>query len=203
MKVRLPLAVPAVVALVLLAIAGAGCHAPKSSAQPVDAAAVTVSVSPVVQQQVTRTLRLTGSLIAEEEAEVAAETAGAWCTTPVERGTAVQEGDALVRIAPMRGRRLCPRGRGECRAARSAPGAQAGRAVRRRARAGSRGRQGDERAGPDRLRPDPHPARATGGVPGGVRPAARAGRGDAQPVRGRPATTPRSCTGSTPPPAPG
>jgi multidrug efflux pump subunit AcrA (membrane-fusion protein) len=62
-------------------------------------AVVAVAVAPVVQQQVTRTLRLTGSLIAEEEAEVAAETGGRVVATPVERGAGVREGDALLRIA--------------------------------------------------------------------------------------------------------
>jgi RND family efflux transporter MFP subunit len=71
----------------------AGAHTEGS--EPV----VAVAVVPVVQQQVTRTLRLTGSLTAEEEAEVAAETGGRVVATPVERGAGVAEGDALLRIA--------------------------------------------------------------------------------------------------------
>ena len=42
---------------------------------------------------------MTGTLAAQEEAEVAAEVQGRVVATPVERGTRVAEGDALIRIA--------------------------------------------------------------------------------------------------------
>jgi len=48
---------------------------------------------------VTRVLRVTGSLMADEEAEVAAETAGRVIETPVERGSRVDEGSPLVRLS--------------------------------------------------------------------------------------------------------
>jgi membrane fusion protein (multidrug efflux system) len=47
---------------------------------------------------VTRLLRVTGSLTADEEAEVAAETAGRVIETPVERGSRVDEGSPLLRL---------------------------------------------------------------------------------------------------------
>jgi len=46
-----------------------------------------------------RFLEVTGTLAAQEEAEVAAEIQGRVIATPVERGTRVAEGDALIRIA--------------------------------------------------------------------------------------------------------
>ncbi len=48
---------------------------------------------------VTRVLRVTGSLMADEEAEVAAETTGRVVETPVERGSRVSEGSPLVKLA--------------------------------------------------------------------------------------------------------
>lgn len=48
---------------------------------------------------VTRLLRVTGSLTAGEEAEVAAETAGRVVETAVERGSRVEEGSPLVRLS--------------------------------------------------------------------------------------------------------
>jgi RND family efflux transporter MFP subunit len=50
-------------------------------------------------QPVTRLLRVTGSLTADEEAEVAAETAGRIVETPVERGSNVAAGAPLVRLS--------------------------------------------------------------------------------------------------------
>ncbi len=48
---------------------------------------------------VTRVLQVTGSLTADEEAEVAAETAGRVVETPVERGSRVAEGSPLLKLA--------------------------------------------------------------------------------------------------------
>ncbi len=53
--------------------------------------AVAVSATEAVEQPITRFIRATGSLTAEEQADVAAEIAGRVVATPVERGTA---GDA-------------------------------------------------------------------------------------------------------------
>ncbi len=58
-----------------------------------------VSVATVSERTLSRFLTVTGTLTAEEEAEVAAEIAGRVVETPIERGTLVPSGAALVRIA--------------------------------------------------------------------------------------------------------
>jgi membrane fusion protein (multidrug efflux system) len=52
------------------------------------------------EQPIARFIRATGSLMAEDQADVAAEVAGRVIATPVERGTAVTEGTVLIRISP-------------------------------------------------------------------------------------------------------
>ena len=64
------------------------------------AAAVTVSVAAATEQPIVRFLKVTGTLAAEEEAEVAAEVQGRVIATPVERGTRVAEGSDLIRVSP-------------------------------------------------------------------------------------------------------
>jgi RND family efflux transporter MFP subunit len=56
--------------------------------------------SVVESRSIDRYLRLTGSLAADAQAEVSAETAGRVIETPVERGTRVSQGALLVRISP-------------------------------------------------------------------------------------------------------
>ncbi len=63
-------------------------------------AAVAVSATAAAEQPITRFIRATGSLTAEDQADVAAEIAGRIVATPVERGTAVGEGAVLVRVSP-------------------------------------------------------------------------------------------------------
>ncbi len=63
-------------------------------------AAVAVSATAAAEQPITRFIRATGSLTAEEQADVAAEVAGRIVATPVERGTAVASGAVLVRVSP-------------------------------------------------------------------------------------------------------
>ena len=58
-----------------------------------------VAVTAVVEQPITRFIRVTGTLAAEEQADVAAETQGRVVATPVERGTRVNDGADLIRIA--------------------------------------------------------------------------------------------------------
>jgi RND family efflux transporter MFP subunit len=62
---------------------------------------VSVAVTPVAaaEQPITRFIRVTGSLTAEEQSDVAAEVAGRVVGTPVERGTAVTSGAELIRIS--------------------------------------------------------------------------------------------------------
>jgi len=58
-----------------------------------------VASAAAVERPIRRFLEVTGTLAAQEEAEVAAEVQGRVIATPVERGTRVAEGDALIRIA--------------------------------------------------------------------------------------------------------
>jgi RND family efflux transporter MFP subunit len=91
----------AVLALTLAA-ASAGCSTaaetapdPGKAPEPIEVAAV-----PVETRSIDRFLRVTGSLVADAQAEVSAETAGRVIETPVERGTRVAQGALLVRISP-------------------------------------------------------------------------------------------------------
>jgi RND family efflux transporter MFP subunit len=62
-------------------------------------APIDVTAQPVIERSITRTLRVTGSLTADEQAEVSAETSGRIIKTPVERGSHVGQGALLVQIA--------------------------------------------------------------------------------------------------------
>jgi len=62
-------------------------------------APVETTTAPVEERVLSRFLTVTGTLTAEEEADVAAEVAGRIVATPVERGTQVASGSLLVRIA--------------------------------------------------------------------------------------------------------
>jgi len=59
-----------------------------------------IATAPVEGRSIDRYLRVTGSLVADAQAEVSAETAGRVIETPVERGTRVAQGALLVRISP-------------------------------------------------------------------------------------------------------
>ena len=87
---------------VAAAAAGAACSAGDAKAKERAAAPPTVQVSPVAatEQPIARFIRATGSLMAEEQADVAAETAGRVVAAPVERGTPVTQGAELVRLSP-------------------------------------------------------------------------------------------------------
>ena len=71
----------------------------ESAAAPAAPAPIAVATVAAVEQPIARFLQVTGTLAAEEQADVAAETAGRVIATPVERGTAVPEGGTLVRLA--------------------------------------------------------------------------------------------------------
>jgi RND family efflux transporter MFP subunit len=61
-----------------------------------------VSVAPVeaTQQLIARFIQATGTLMAEERADVAAETGGRVVAAPIERGTAVGQGAMLIQLSP-------------------------------------------------------------------------------------------------------
>jgi RND family efflux transporter MFP subunit len=83
--------------LLLTVLTAGGCTSNRSTSQPADAPApIAVQAVPVVEKPVIRRLRVTGTLAADEDADVAAETAGRVMATPVERGSRVREGDPLV-----------------------------------------------------------------------------------------------------------
>lgn len=88
----------------LLTLAGpallAACSSGRAEAPPPAAATpLTVKVAAVEVRPIARFIRVTGTLMAEEQAEVAAETSGRIVATPVERGTSVGAGSTLVQIA--------------------------------------------------------------------------------------------------------
>lgn len=63
------------------------------------AAAIHVAAAAATEQPIVRFIRATGSLTAEDQADVAAEVAGRVVATPVERGTAVAAGAELIRLS--------------------------------------------------------------------------------------------------------
>lgn len=100
-RVSCPLSlVPVLMAALLATGCGTAGSADTKAAEPMSAA---VSVMPVaaVEQPIARFIRATGSLMAEEQADVSAEIGGRIVATPVERGTRVQTGTELVRISSL------------------------------------------------------------------------------------------------------
>jgi RND family efflux transporter MFP subunit len=93
--------------LVAAALLAAGvcltaCSAADGKTKATEAVAVApVSVAPaeVTTQPIKRYIRATGTLVAEEQSDVAAETAGRVVSTPIERGSVVAAGAELVRLS--------------------------------------------------------------------------------------------------------
>jgi RND family efflux transporter MFP subunit len=90
--------------LLSVAILNSGCGG-DSSADARSAATSATEITPIavataiaVERPITRFVAVTGTLTAEEQAEVAAEVSGRVVATPVERGSRVIEGSELVRI---------------------------------------------------------------------------------------------------------
>jgi RND family efflux transporter MFP subunit len=82
------------------ALSSAACSGePTVAAALPEAAPVAIQVAQVERQPIDRFLRVTGSLAADEQADVAAETGGRVIGTPVERGTRVTAGAVLIRIS--------------------------------------------------------------------------------------------------------
>src|SRR6186997_3355712 len=82
------------------ALLSAACSGERTSAATLpQPAPVTIQVAEVRSQSVDRFLRVTGSLAADEQADVAAETGGRVIATPVERGTRVSAGTVLIRLS--------------------------------------------------------------------------------------------------------
>src|SRR5262249_10979387 len=90
------------VSLMAASVLSAACTTAGQASDRKEAPPAPVSVSPVeaTERPLARFIRATGSLAAEDQAAVAAETAGRVVGTPVERGTPVSEGAELVRLSP-------------------------------------------------------------------------------------------------------
>jgi RND family efflux transporter MFP subunit len=78
---------------------GGGANPEASAATSSNARTVAATTAVAVARPITRFVTVTGALAAEERADVAAEIAGRIVSTPVERGTHVVVGGALVQIA--------------------------------------------------------------------------------------------------------
>jgi membrane fusion protein (multidrug efflux system) len=84
-------------ALITACSAADGKTTEKETAAP--SARVAVAPAAAVERPIARFVRATGTLIAEEQAEVAAETSGRVVATPVERGSRVGQGAELIRLS--------------------------------------------------------------------------------------------------------
>ena len=78
---------------------GAGANPEARTAGAADVPAVAVTTAVAIERPVSRFVAVTGTLAAQEQADVASEIAGRIVSTPVERGTLVSAGAALVQIA--------------------------------------------------------------------------------------------------------
>src|SRR4029450_625327 len=91
-----------VAALILAAgslSAACSSETPAAAATPATPEPAVVTTAAVESRPIERHLRVTGSLLADEQAEVSAELAGRVTATPIERGTRVPAGAVLVRIS--------------------------------------------------------------------------------------------------------
>jgi membrane fusion protein (multidrug efflux system) len=87
--------------LAAAALASGACSSGDAKAREQQAAPPLVPVSAVTatERPIARFIRATGSLMAEEQADVAAETAGRVVAAGIERGTPVSQGAELVRLS--------------------------------------------------------------------------------------------------------
>jgi membrane fusion protein (multidrug efflux system) len=94
--------VPGIALILSGSLLTAGCSTTAETAPEADKAPepLAISTTAVETRSIDRYLRVTGSLMADAQAEVSAETAGRVIETPVERGTRVAQGALLVRISP-------------------------------------------------------------------------------------------------------
>lgn len=89
----------AAVGALAAAVLTAGCGAEPKAAAAAAPEPLAIETATVESRPVDRYLRVTGSLVADEQAEVSAEVPGRVMETPVERGSRVGQGAVLVRIA--------------------------------------------------------------------------------------------------------
>ena len=82
-----------------MAAAGCGSRDREAIAAAGAPEVLSVATAAVVEEPVTRFIRVSGTLAAQEEAEVAAEVAGRVVATPIERGSRVARNGTLIQIA--------------------------------------------------------------------------------------------------------
>ncbi len=171
-----------------------GCSAADAQKERDTTAAAAIAVAPVaaIERPVARFIRVTGTLNAEEQAEVAAETAGRVIATPVERGTPVASGAELIRLSPIETDAQLKEADAnaaqiEARLGMTADGAFDVNAVPEVAE-----REGGVRPRAKRVRPHPVAARPARRLAVGVRPAEDADGSRAPAVPRPPGTRPRS-----------
>jgi membrane fusion protein, multidrug efflux system len=75
-----------------------GCSSPAAAAQTTESAPLEVETATVEERAIPRTVALTGTLVANREAEVASDAAGRVLATFVERGDIVPAGAPLARL---------------------------------------------------------------------------------------------------------
>jgi RND family efflux transporter MFP subunit len=83
-------------------LTGACSAADGKTADRATTATARVSVAPVeaAERPIARFIQATGTLMAEERADVAAETSGRVVAAPIERGTALGQGAELIQLSP-------------------------------------------------------------------------------------------------------
>jgi membrane fusion protein, multidrug efflux system len=92
---------PLLASMLAAAVASAACSSgvAKGKDQPSAPPPLAVSAVAAAELPIARFIRATGTLMAEEQADVAAETAGRVVAAPIERGKPVTQGAELVRIS--------------------------------------------------------------------------------------------------------
>ena len=88
-----------VLAAAVLASGACSSGAAKGKDTPTTAPIVAISAVAAAERPIARFIRATGSLMAEEQADVAAETAGRVIAANIERGAPVSQGAELIRIS--------------------------------------------------------------------------------------------------------
>ncbi|MBI4264042.1 MAG: efflux RND transporter periplasmic adaptor subunit [Acidobacteria bacterium] len=83
----------------LASACGASARSEAKGDSGIEPRAIRAATAVVIERPVTRFVTVTGTLTADEQADVSAEIAGRVVSTPVERGSAVREGAELIRIA--------------------------------------------------------------------------------------------------------
>jgi RND family efflux transporter MFP subunit len=86
-------------ALAAVMLAASGCSSPSAEEAAPAPAPIPIALYTVESQPIDRFIRVTGSLVADEQAEVSAESGGRVVATPIERGTKVEKGTVLIRVS--------------------------------------------------------------------------------------------------------